>query len=115
MNRFAQTLLNFLVDRAPANVGQITTVSAIELMDVYPEPHGGVKLWKSLSGDVTWLHNAGLITSPDIGATRKISLVATGSFSYAITKAGRKAKTAAVSEPSTKTWRDRTEEERAAR
>jgi hypothetical protein len=115
MNRFTQTLLNFLIDRASGIPGQLTIVPAVDLMDASPEPHGGIKLWKSLSGDVTWLHNAGLITSPDIGDTRKISLVATGSFTYSITKAGLRAKTVEKPEAPLKTWRDRTPEERARR
>jgi hypothetical protein len=110
MNRFTQTLLNFLIERASGIVGQLTTVPAMVLMDAYPEVHGGIKLWKSLAGDLGYLVAIGLITSPLPGIEGHFTLAGPDDFIYTVTKAGLRAKTVEAPEAPLKTWRQRDQE-----
>lgn len=115
MNRFTTKLLNYLIDRASGIPGQLTTVPAVDVMAAYPEPHGGIKLWKSLAGDLGSLVREGFITSPLTGIEGHFTLAGSGDFIYTITKAGLRAKTVEEPEAPLRTWRELAEEKREIR
>lgn len=111
MNRFTQALLNFLIDRASGITDQLTHVPAVDVMDAYPEVHGGQKLWPSLAGDLGSLERQGFITSPLMGIEGHFSMSGPDDFIYSITKAGLRAKTVEKPEEPFRDWRTRREEE----
>lgn len=115
MQRQAQHLLNFLIDRAGKSVGIQTSIPWMDVVAASLPPRGGIRLRQATAGDVVYLRKAGFIKMPEPQWEGEPPKEDGQVMTYELTARGLISYSTADLDPQPITWRDLTPEERARR